>query len=118
VFGVVFAPDGHTLYTTSDDPIVRAWDVRTGKVVRRFVGHTDIVLAIGLTADGKTLATGGRDSTVRLWEARSGKLLHALEGMRGDVEALALSADGTRLAASGSDFSDSFRGRLRRKALT
>jgi WD40 repeat protein len=105
VFGVVFAPGGHTLYTASNDATVRAWDVGTGKVVRRFKGHTGGVLAVALTADGKTLATGGQDSTVRLWEARTGKMLHALEGIHGDIEGLALSADGSRLAASGSGLS-------------
>ena len=109
VFGVVFAPDGRTLYSASDDHLLRAWDVRTGRELRRFRGHTGGVLAVALTADGKTLASAGRDGMVRLWEARTGRLTHALTGPRGDVEALALSADGSRLAASGSGRSGEFR---------
>jgi WD40 repeat protein len=109
VFGVVFAPDGRTLFSGGDDRTVRAWDVRTGKELRRFEGHKGGVLALALTADGKTLASAGRDKTVRLWNTQTGKELHRLETSLGDVEGLALSADGKLLAASTDGRSGSFR---------
>jgi WD40 repeat protein len=99
-FAVVFAPDGKTLFTGSDDSTVRTWDVQTGKELRRSAGHPGGVLALALTADGRTLASGGRDQTVRLWDVRSGKELRRLAAPPGDVEGLALSGDGTLLVAS------------------
>jgi WD40 repeat protein len=118
VFGVVFAPDGRTLYSASDDHLLRAWDVRTGREVRRFQGHAGGVLAVALTADGRTLASASRDGTVRLWETQTGRPTHALAGLRGDVEAVTLSADGSRLAASSSGRSGQFRTPFDGKAFT
>jgi len=108
-FTVVFAPDGRTLFTGSNDSTVRAWDAQTGKELRRFAGHPGGVLALALTADGKALASGGRDQVVRLWDVRSGKELLRLPAAPGDVEGLALSGDGTQLIASIGGISGQFR---------
>lgn len=109
VFGVVLAPDGRTLFSGADDGLLRTWDVRTGKELRRFGGQAGGVLAVALTADGKTLASAGRDATVRLWHAQTGRPVCALTGLRGDVEALALSGDGSRVVASSGGRTGMFR---------
>jgi WD40 repeat protein len=98
----VFLPGGHRLATGSRDHIIRLWDLGTGKVTGRFVGHQDRVMALALTPDGKTLASGSWDRTVRLWSMADASAVATLEGHAGKVQALAFSGDG-RVLASGSD---------------
>ena len=52
---IAFAPDGRTLYSASYDATIRAWDVRTGKEMRRFAGGQGMVLSIACP-DEKILA--------------------------------------------------------------
>jgi WD40 repeat protein len=41
--GAVFSPDGKQILTASADRTARLWDVASGKELRRFEGHTDLV---------------------------------------------------------------------------
>jgi WD40 repeat protein len=109
VYAVAFTPDGRTVLTASDDGLVRVWDVKSLREVRRWQAHHGGVLALTQTADGKTLATGGRDGVVRFWDSSTGRETAQFTGGPGDVEALGLSADGKVLATSGSGRSGTFR---------
>ena len=60
---VVFAPDGKSLFSGSEDWTVRQWDLATGKEMRRFQlpvreTHPAGVVSIALSPDGKYLAAG------------------------------------------------------------
>src|SRR5205085_8106808 len=70
-----FAPDGKTLYALhQQENAVTAWDVETGKEVRRVAPEGQSGIAgLGLTADGKTLVTAENDGLVRVWETSSGR---------------------------------------------
>jgi WD40 repeat protein/predicted Ser/Thr protein kinase len=98
----VFIPGGNRLATGSRDHIIRLWDLGTGKVTGRFIGHQDRVTALALSPDGKTLASGSWDRTVRLWSMADASAVATLEGHAGKVQALAFSPDG-QVLASGSD---------------
>jgi WD40 repeat protein len=117
VFGVAFTPDGRGLISAGLDGMVRVWDVKTRREVRKWRGHEGGVLALSLSGDGKTLATGGRDSVVRLWDVASGKERQKLTGLRGDVEGVALSPDARMVAATGSGRTGSFRTPADRRVL-
>ncbi|MGH3801085.1 MAG: WD40 repeat domain-containing protein, partial [Pseudonocardiaceae bacterium] len=72
VRAVAFAPDGHTLATTSADQTARLWDLtdrnRPLQLGQPLAGHTDTVFGVAFTPDGRTLATASGDQTVILWE--------------------------------------------------
>ncbi len=66
---IALGPDGATV------AVCRAlrsefdlWDVKTGKVVRTFRGHTGWLNAVAFAPDGKTLATCSWDRTIRFWD--------------------------------------------------
>jgi eukaryotic-like serine/threonine-protein kinase len=79
---VAFAPDGHTLATTSADRTVRLWNLsnreRPHQLGAPLTGHTSTVVGVAFAPDGHTLATTSVDRTVRLWD------LPHLQGFRGD----------------------------------
>ena len=63
----VFAPDGKTIATGSDDQTIRLWDLATGKMLRSLPGHGAGVWRVAYTLDGKTLA-GIAGRKVFLWD--------------------------------------------------
>jgi WD40 repeat protein len=72
------------------------WDVAAGKVVRKFVGHTEPEPHFAVSPDGKRLLSWADDKTVRLWEVETGKELRKLEG-HADKAAGVFSPDGKQV---------------------
>jgi WD40 repeat protein len=110
VMSVAFSPDGRRALSGANswnkhgephDTVLRLWDVETGKVIRRFEGHTQGVDSVALSADGRLALSGGGDTTVRMWDVETGKELRRFEGHRAMVTGVAFSPDGRR-ALSGS----------------
>jgi WD40 repeat protein len=105
-YPVAFSPDGRVLAAQNRGPLVRFWEVASGKAMpsRLPPGHEKGVNSIAITPDGQTLISAGEDLTVRWWNTKTGqerfnlsypKELSPLE--RG-FSKVALSPDGTILA--------------------
>ncbi|MEV6957832.1 WD40 repeat domain-containing protein [Streptomyces sp. NPDC051207] len=109
---VAYSPDGALLAAAStDDALVRLWDVRRPGQPRRLprplTGHEAEVMTVAFAPDGRTVASGAQDGTVRLWSvaspsrpAPSGTLRAAHPG---GVLSVAFSPDGRTLATAGGD---------------
>ena len=69
VYATTFSPDGKTLFSSSDEPILRIWDVVSGKERCILPGHQSGVVSLAISTDGRTLASASFDKTVRLWRA-------------------------------------------------
>lgn len=89
--------DEQYLITGTFDGTVNVWDIETGKLERKLVGHLKCVTA--LKFDGTKLITGSSDRTVRVWNYRTGDCVCTFRGHEGDV--LCLDSD-QKLIASGS----------------
>jgi WD40 repeat protein len=100
VRGVAFSRDGSLLLTGGRDRMVRLWDVKTVKELRRFEGHTDYIHVVTFSPDGGRALSGGDDGTVRLWDLSTGQELRCFARHRG--WRLAFSPDG-RFALSAGD---------------
>lgn len=81
---------------------VRLWALESGRELRRFEGHADLIWSIALSPDGRRALSGSEDNTVRLWEVGSGRTIFCLRGHTGWSWSVAFSPDGRR-ALSGSD---------------
>jgi hypothetical protein len=100
IYQVAFTSDSKHILSSGDN-VIHVWDAATGKEVRRFEGHGDLVQAMAISPDGRRLVTGSHDRTVRLWDVASGKEIYRFGGHTEMVTCVAFSADGRR-AASGS----------------
>ncbi|HEX4611855.1 MAG TPA: WD40 repeat domain-containing protein, partial [Urbifossiella sp.] len=110
--GVAFSADGLAVFAGGADHEARltsgpkadgTFDPATLTNIRDYVGHTDEVTDLAVTADGKTLVTGSRDRTVRVWDAGTGKQLRLFQGHMSGVMAVAVRADGRQAASAGDD---------------
>jgi WD40 repeat protein len=73
---VAFTPSGQRLYSSSEDGLVRVWEVRTGEQVGQLAGHAGAVKAVAVSPEGGLVVTAGKaDGTIRIWSARTGREL-------------------------------------------
>jgi RNA polymerase sigma factor (sigma-70 family) len=99
---LAFSADGKTLasggdYLVPDDRTVYLWDIATGKLLRRFLGHGHSIRDIAFSPDGKTLVSASRDQTIRFWNVATAKEVRRI---RCPDDHLAFSPDGKRLATT------------------
>jgi WD40 repeat protein len=72
VLHLAYSPDSATLYSTSEDRVIKAWDAEalTEKLI--FEPQSDWVSAFALSPDGHILAAGRYDATRTLYAADTG----------------------------------------------
>ena len=111
VDSVAFSPDSKMIAYGGHADIIRLCDVDSGKLLRKYEGHTTTYIrSIAFSPDGNTIVSGSGhesheiddDNTVRIWDVKSGNLLHTLERHKDIVNCVAFSPDGN-VIASGSD---------------
>ncbi len=90
--------DGGFIASSSDDCIVKLWDIKTGQCYRRLRGHEDSVWAVAFSLDGQILASSSDDKTVKLWQVSTGACIKTLQGFDTQVCSLAFSCDRKILA--------------------
>jgi tricorn protease-like protein len=114
VMAVEFSPDGRQAlscsggywgpgWKTGTDKTARLWDLRTGKEVKRFEGHTGLIFHAAFLPGGRRIVTCGADKTVRLWGVKTGKEVRRFAGHTAEVYCTAVSGDGKRLLSAGMD---------------
>ncbi len=75
---IQFIPGKNELAVGYMGKMTKIWDLLTGKLVRRFPGHTDWVQHVEISPDGKTMITSSRDNTCKFWNVETGKIRYTL----------------------------------------
>jgi WD40 repeat protein len=75
---IKLSPDGKYLAIGKTGNNAMLMDFNTGKLIRTFRGHENIVISLDFSPDGKYLATGSADGTTKIWEVESGRMLRSL----------------------------------------
>ncbi|HZE96149.1 MAG TPA: c-type cytochrome domain-containing protein [Planctomycetota bacterium] len=88
VFDLSFTADGSLLASAAADKFARVFDVKTGKLVRSFEGHTNHVLGVAWNRTGRTLATSGADDVIKIWSLESGQQIRTIPGFTKQATAL------------------------------
>jgi WD40 repeat protein len=94
---------GNTSFREAMTKTLRLWELATGKEVRRFTGHKDVVLSVAVTPDGKYVVSGSNDNTVRLWELATGQEVRRFTRHEGAVLSLAVTPDGEYVVSGSND---------------
>ena len=103
VYAVALSPDGRHLASAHQTHDITLWDIQSGQIIQRLLGHGDQVLAVAFSADG-TLAYGSFDDKVMLWTpfiAKEQTVISNIKTPRWDRVGLPVfSPDGKRFAAA------------------
>jgi WD40 repeat protein len=63
-----------TLISGSADGTIGRWDLGSGQLRNRLIGHRRPITAIAITPDGQTIVSAAHDQTIRTWNTATGKL--------------------------------------------
>jgi hypothetical protein len=107
VVAVHFSRDGSRLVIaggiTGLRGVAEIRDAATGKLVRSFAGHRDLVYDAELSPDEQTLATAGYDRSIKLWNVTDGVLVRSIDVHNGAVFDLAWHPSGKVLGSASAD---------------
>jgi WD40 repeat protein len=65
-----FSPDGRLLALAGTDHALQIFEVATGRMMARFMGHVGSINTLDFAPDGQTIATAGADTTCLIWDIR------------------------------------------------
>jgi WD40 repeat protein len=86
--------DGRQILAGSGDKTLRLWDLETGKLIQRFVGHADMVRNAAFLPGGRRVLSVSYDRTAKVWDVASGRCLYTFTRHRGGVKGVAVAPDG------------------------
>ena len=98
-FCAAFSPDGKTLVVGFSDSSVKLLDAASGRILRKFDGHSEEVYTVSFSPDGKTFASASTDANVKLWKVSSGRCLKTLTHSE-DVYNVSFSQNGSMIATA------------------
>jgi len=101
-----FTLDGKRLVSGDTDGVVLVWDVETGKIIQRLVGHDGkLITNVKVSPDGNTVISVAGD-TLRFWDITPDTAAQFFEGHEGEINyAIAISPDGTKAISTAFSFS-------------
>ncbi|KAJ5802971.1 uncharacterized protein N7503_005421 [Penicillium pulvis] len=78
--GSIYALGAGSSVLASGGPenVVRVWDPKSGKLITKFVGHTDNVRDILINQAGDTIMTASSDQTIKIWSLTAGRCMNTL----------------------------------------
>ncbi|TDV55029.1 protein kinase domain-containing protein [Actinophytocola oryzae] len=76
---IAISRDGRIIATiTSDDSVVRLWDLRSKRLLAVLTGHVAPVNELVFAPDGKSLASGGTDTDIGVWQLAPDQVVRRL----------------------------------------
>src|SRR5690606_10646798 len=88
----VISSDNKYAIVAADSKNVLVFDLRTGKLYHKFIGHTSSTWSAA-TGNGSIFATGGQDRSIILWCLEKKKKIMKLIGHKHTVRSLSFSND-------------------------
>lgn len=115
-YAIAFTPDNQIMISGGNDRSLTLRNLKTGRIIRTFTGHSGSIYALCLSADGQTLISGSRDTTIKIWHLHTintynsnstnrligDGLIDSFIGHSDSINAVALSPNG-QIIVSGSE---------------
>lgn len=96
-YSAILSHDGE-MAITAGERHWDAWDMKTGRHIRRVKGFQGHTYAAALSSDKKRLVTGFNTGAVYVWDVATGSELKIFQGHRSPIEGTTISPDGRILA--------------------
>src|SRR5271165_3014461 len=72
-------------------------------LLRTLAGHTDVVLAVAVTAGGQRAVSASKDKTLKVWDLARGREPCTLSGHSNEVTSVSMTPDGQRAVSASAD---------------
>lgn len=96
------SPSPANIFIANSDKQIKLLALVSGKIVRTFDGHTDMVNALSISPNSLYLLSGANDRTARIWDLKNWKPLHVLQAESWKITAVAFTDD-SKYCATGSN---------------
>src|SRR5262249_15064542 len=103
LYMVRFSPDGKILATAGDNKQIYLWEVASGKEIRTFGQHDNLIHSLSFTSDGRFLASSSYDNAIKLWEITTGREVHAVGKHQGWAWSISFAPDNKTLVSGSRD---------------
>lgn len=103
VKSLIFSPNDKYIASGSMDDIIRVWDLQSGKLFRKLIGHSGDVYTIKFTPDGKYLVSGSEDGKIKIWDFVNDKEIKTINAHNDCIYAISISSDGKYIASGSMD---------------
>lgn len=103
VLSVTFSRDGSKLLTSSYDKTARLWDVKSGRQLQIYKGHSWFVWSAAFSPDESQIVTASQDGSVIIWNTESATRLKQFLEHQGPVYSAAFAPDGKHVVTGGYD---------------
>jgi WD40 repeat protein len=95
-----FSPGGSRLVAGSYADMAEVWEVQSGRLAGKLLGHSQVVEDAAYSPDGRRIVTASDDSTIRIWDAATLRELTSLSGhKRRAVERARFTDDGSAIVS-------------------
>jgi WD40 repeat protein len=103
VWSIALSPNGKFVVSGCRDGKVRLWNIKKGKVIQRWTGHTKGATSVCWSACGAAdrVVSGSNDGTARVWNAKTGETILRIITGHYEVRAVKYSPDDTQVATGG-----------------
>ncbi len=102
VQGIVFAKNGQTLITASEDKTIKIWDAQIGDCIKTLQENEE-VWSVDLHPNTPIIASGTIDGRVKLWNIKTDQCLKSLQAHTHKVRSVVFSPNGKILGSSSHD---------------
>ncbi|ETO08508.1 WD-40 repeat protein [Reticulomyxa filosa] len=92
-----------TILSSSVDKTIGLWKVKSGKRLKKLVGHSNFVMAAKFSPNGQFVVSCSWDKTVRIWDTISGKELKIFKGHLDMVRDVKYFPDGQTIVSCADD---------------
>lgn len=96
-------PNEEFIVSGSFDGICYLYQLKTGKQLKKLIGHTNKVNDIAITPDGRIAISASDDKTCILWDLINGVPLMKLTGHKGEVNSVAIIPNGKQAISGSTD---------------
>ena len=96
-----FSPNETLLATGDAKGVVLLWELSSGRMRRKFVGHENKVTSVMFSPDGRLLLTASTDHHAIIWDVRTAEARHVIRWHFGPVGGASFSPDGRWFVTAG-----------------
>lgn len=103
ILAVAINPGGDLLATGDANGEIQLWQIKDGKKIRSYKGHSSWIWDVSFSRDGAKLVSASDDETVKIWNIESEQCIKTLKGHRSRVWSAFFIFDDTRVVSSSED---------------